>query len=449
MSGSNLSLDEDSSVSEHHKDFDPRILPVIRIERTLLMARYFGLFLLAVCFAYALLPVSQSLLILISTMVLIFNAITHTILFTAFYSLFMHPAYLCLHLIFTCILVVVSGAEFSPLIVLYPMLIIGYGLYAHRIRQVYVVAFICCAAHVSSVVLYRNYMDVDMHYPAVLMECLGIFMCGWLMEALSRQLQQLETVAQDRARALGASEMTLRTILNNADSPILVYNEDECITNVNDRACEFLGASRTDLQGRRFRSFLFDDGTLPNKWASLRSRGHYQGEFLVITNDGEERTVEMRVQSFVKDHKRYFVSIMHDITKQKRIEEATQYANRQMERANAELQHLNRIRTVFFTTISKRLRSPLTAIKGFIELLQGEELGELKEPQKKALDAAHRSVSRAFGLVDETVALNVVDAESLDKLLETGVDPLDSNLADTSQSSSTIGQDEASESQTP
>lgn len=410
MRANHITLEDSSATSEAHKDFDPRILPVLRIERTLLLIRYIGLVVLLMLYAFDQITITLPVLLLVSSAIFIFNLVTHTIIFTEFHSLFLHPAYLLLHLICVGVLVTFSGAEFSPLVVLYPMLIIGYGLYAPQIKQVYMVAVICGVVHVASVMLYRSWMDQDIYYFALLMETLGLLMSGWLMEALSRQLLQLEYIAQDRARALGASEMMLRTILNNTDSPIVVCNEDEFITNVNDRACEFLGVSRTDMLGRRFRAFLFDDGTLPNKWASLRKRGHYKGELLVIDNEGEERTVEMRAQSFMKDNKRYFVSIMHDITDQKSMEEATYLANRQMEQANRELQHLNQVRTAFFTTISTRLRSPLSAILGFIELLQGEELGELNAQQQKALQGAQRSVTRAFDIVDETMALRNSEA---------------------------------------
>ncbi len=412
MSGLHKSLDETQLSQSSMVDTDPRIQPVLRIERTLLLIRYIALFVFMLLFGFELVPPSTWVLVVIASATLYVNAFAHIIIFTGSFAYFVHPINLITHLVYISILVCISGAEFSPLIVLYPMFIIGYGLYAPRFKRVYSIAMLCCATHVFTVVVYRMLFNVDVYYPAILMECMGIFMCGWLMESLSRLLLQLEIVAQDRARALSVSEVMLRTILNNADSPIIVYNDDEFITAVNDRACEFLCASRADMLGRRFRSYIFDDGTLPNKLASLRSRGQYQGEVLVLTNEGEERTVEMRAQSFMQDEKRYFVSIMHDVTEQKNFQEASRLATQQMEQANRELQQLNRIRTAFFNAISQRLRSPLSAVLGFIDLLQGEELGEINEQQNKALHGARRSVARALDLVEETVTVGTTEANN-------------------------------------
>ena len=427
MSGLHKSPDETQLPQKSSVDTDHCIQPVLRIERTLLLIRYIALFVYMLLFGFELVPPIPLILVVVASSTLIVNAFAHIVISTGAYTYFVHPINLIIHLAYISILVCVSGAEFSPLIVLYPMFIIGYGLYAPQFKRVYAIAMLCCDVHVFTVVVYRKLFNVEVYYPAILLECMGIFMCGWLMETLSRLLLQLENVAQDRARALSASEVMLRTILNNADSPIVVYNDDEFITAVNDRACEFLSASRADMLGRRFRSYIFDDGTLPNKLASLRSRGQYHGEVLVLTNEGEERTVEMRAQSFMQDEKRYFVSIMHDVTEQKNFQEASRLATQKMEQANRELQQLNRIRTAFFNAISQRLRSPLSAVLGFIELLQGEELGEINEQQNKALQGARRSVTRALDLVEETVTVVTTEANNNDSAFDTTVfSPADS-----------------------
>ncbi len=150
---------------------------------------------------------------------------------------------------------------------------------------------------------------------------------------------------------------------------------------------------------------LFDDGTLPNKLAALRSRGEYWGELIVAPEEGEERTAALMARSFIRDNRRFFVAMLHDITEQKSLQEASRIANLQLEQINETLQQVNAMRMAFFTDISQRLRSPLSAIVGFNEMLLNEELGEVNPEQRQALQSCRRSLQRVFELANEATSL--------------------------------------------
>jgi signal transduction histidine kinase len=153
------------------------------------------------------------------------------------------------------------------------------------------------------------------------------------------------------------------------------------------------------------RSFLFDDGTIPQKFAAMRRRGFFNGEQLVIGPDGEERAVELIIRSFTRDDKQYYVALGHDVTPQKELQEATRQANLRLERLNRELRHVDQLRTGFLSTISQKLRSPLSAVLGYIEMLLQEELGDLTKDQRKALQTCRRGTLRAFRIIEETLAV--------------------------------------------
>ena len=95
------------------------------------------------------------------------------------------------------------------------------------------------------------------------------------------------------------------------------------------------------------------------------------------------------------------MALLHDVTEQKQLQEATRVANVELEKINRELQRVEALRNEFHSTISQRLRSPLSAILGYTDLLIGEELGELNASQRKAIQTCRRSVMRVFNLVDE------------------------------------------------
>jgi len=229
--------------------------------------------------------------------------------------------------------------------------------------------------------------------------CFGF--CGWIMHQLGRLLRQTEADAARRARELLSSEATLRTILDNTAEPIVVYGDNEFVAEANRRACTFFGLPRESLVGRRFREFLFDDGLLPDRMDATRRTGEFHDEMLVVRPDGNERSVDMHIHSFIRDRRRFFVAMFRDITEQKDLQDAQRQAKEQLETANRELQRVNALRDDFYTTVARRLRSPLSAILGFIDMLLDEEMGELGSEQRGALQSCRRSARRVLDMVDE------------------------------------------------
>ncbi len=333
------------------------------------------------------------------------NALVHFIHFRGRQTLYLGHVNLMIHVAQTTLLVTLTGAEKSPFCILYFFLLLAQVLYAPHFRRTYAVMLLCAAAFTAAVSVRWIAWG---HAPAPLPLCVtyfGLFMCYELIRSLANLLYTIELGLQIRAQELASSKATLRTILDAADGPIVVYDDNEFISEANESACEFLQCPRESLLGTRFRQFFFDDGTLPGKLATLKARGEYQGEVIAILPEGDELNVTISVRSYMREGRRFFVALLHDITEQKHLQEATRNANIQLAKINRELQQVDTLRNEFFSTISQRLRSPLSAILGYTDLLLNEELGELNAPQRKALQTCRRSVSRVFSLVDEAFEL--------------------------------------------
>lgn len=381
---------------------ESRLTLVIGVERMALIMRYLVYLMLASLLLVDQLPGNWLNLIIVTAAIFLHNGFTHWVLWQRRYSLFFSKSNFLIYLAEVSLVVGFTGADRSEAYVLFFFLIIGFSAYSQRFRTIMAVAVLCCVLYTAIMAIAEAVHGTEMPMGAMLVKVLAIFVCGWLVASLSRLLQRAEANAQLRANALAASEATLRTILDTTADPILVYDEREFIVEANTSACRFLATPRESMLGKRIRIFLFDDGTLPQRWASLRARGEYQGELIMVDAEGGEHSVDLKARSFVREHERYFVCVARDISEQKDYQEATHLANENLERLNRELRQLNDLRAGFLGKTAQKLRGPLAPLLGYLDLLINEELGDITEDQRRALHTCRRSALRLLRVAEET-----------------------------------------------
>jgi signal transduction histidine kinase len=96
------------------------------------------------------------------------------------------------------------------------------------------------------------------------------------------------------------------------------------------------------------------------------------------------------------------------------LEDANRYLERrvqertyELEEALRKLSELNQLKANFIANISHELRTPMTHIKGYLELLVTEALGDINEDQKKALTVSQRASIRLEGLIEGLILFSL------------------------------------------
>ncbi len=374
---------------------------VLRMEWMLIIFRYLTYILLAIMSVTVSEETLVHNLIIAGASALAHNVFAHWVLYSKRYRLFISPLNFLLYLGRFCLLVAISGGAESPFAPFYLFLLIGYHIYAPRALNTLWVTLLVCAAYSFTVMAQWLFSGINLMYMPLYVNMVYIAFCGYIMNILARVLYSLEQSTRRQAAALGSSEATLRAILNHTAHPIVVYGENDMISEANDSACNFLGLPRETLIGTRFQSYIFDDGALSDSMAELRESGSLHQERLVLTVNQNERDVYMHIHSFLRDNRRFFVALFHDITDQKEFQEKNRLATLKLEEANRELQRVVELRVAFYANVANRLRSPLAAMLGFVDMLLEEQLGELHADQRNALHSCRRSITRIFGLLDD------------------------------------------------
>ncbi|RYD66294.1 MAG: HAMP domain-containing histidine kinase [Sphingomonadales bacterium] len=99
---------------------------------------------------------------------------------------------------------------------------------------------------------------------------------------------------------------------------------------------------------------------------------------------------------------------MLDTTDQHRVERALRDRNEALEAAD-------RVKTAFVANMSYELRTPLTSIKGFAEMLHGGFAGQLSASGTEYSEAILVSVERLGALIDDVLDLTQSDDAAVDK----------------------------------
>lgn len=129
----------------------------------------------------------------------------------------------------------------------------------------------------------------------------------------------------------------------------------------------------------------------------------------------DARNFARQVRAYLAGHRERLESMSADTTGERlRVQSGRIVAHletkvAELSAANERLRDLDRVRTEFYRNISHELATPMTPIVGYLRMMQDEELGELTNPQKKALRAMDDCVRRLRGILD-----NLVDVTGLE-----------------------------------
>lgn len=90
----------------------------------------------------------------------------------------------------------------------------------------------------------------------------------------------------------------------------------------------------------------------------------------------------------------------------------------ELEQANARLQELDRLKSMFVASMSHELRTPLNSIIGFSSILHDEWVGPLNLEQKKDLDIVHRCGRHLLSLINDVIDVSKIEAGKIESIPE-------------------------------
>lgn len=178
------------------------------------------------------------------------------------------------------------------------------------------------------------------------------------------------TCCREFSDSMAAAE-TARKLQRAIDqSPVVVImtDKDGSIEYVNPQFTVTTGYTVDEVVGKNprvLKSGLMDPAVYRRLWETISSGETWRGELLNRRKDGSVYWGSAAISGLFDDRGdlRHFVGVQEDITARKEMES-------QLHESNAELERLNRLKSEMIAVTSHDLRSPLSAMINFADLLK-------------------------------------------------------------------------------
>ncbi len=225
---------------------------------------------------------------------------------------------------------------------------------------------------------------------------------------LKQYKENLEEILREAHKKLYDSERYLRTIIESSMDGILVLDEMGRFEFGNDSVFNILGWPEQELTGKFFMKVIAEDMVdfMLLRWNEVQNGIEKPYETKIKTKSGEIRFLYVSHAHTEIKGKRKYVVVIKDITEKLRLEQ-------ELKESYQELREADRIKTEFTSNITHELLTPLTSIKGFVELLNDEAMGHLNEEQKKSLGIIYRNSERLIYLIRELLDISRLERNKL------------------------------------
>ena len=216
---------------------------------------------------------------------------------------------------------------------------------------------------------------------------------------LERRVAQ-RTVQLSRALdTVRESQERVNTILETAQGAFIAVDFNGHITDWNTQAQKILGWSHAEILGEPLTTLLPERfrGPIEQALHDFNRTGvanfiDTRIERLLLTKDGRELPVSVRVGLINHGKLRFFSAFLYDISEMKRVE---------------------RMKSEFISTASHELRTPLTAIYASLDMLHSGMGGELPPDARELIGISLKSAERLVRLVNDVLDVEKIESRSM------------------------------------
>lgn len=214
------------------------------------------------------------------------------------------------------------------------------------------------------------------------------------MASLLKEIEIKKRFLERQAQDLGKYQLAVE----NVSDQIVITDADGMVLYANKAAEKITGFPREEIVGTKAGvkwGKLMENELYERLWREIKGEKiSFEGEFNNRRKSGEQYTAEAKISPILDndDNVIFFVGIERDVTK---------------------LREVDRMKTEFIALASHQLRTPLSAIKWFLEMLMVGDVGVLSGEQMKVLSNVNESNERMIELVNTLLDVSRIESGKL------------------------------------
>jgi PAS domain S-box-containing protein len=231
-------------------------------------------------------------------------------------------------------------------------------------------------------------------------------------DELRESYRKLENLSHDLER----SEHLYKSLMEDSGDAILLIGNDEIIRMVNKMAEEFFGYSSSEVAGLHFTKLLLllNVENIPKIHSLFRQSlaGEHMSEEMQFTRKtGETVLARVNMSSSQSDNQFIAQAVFRDITKERET-----LLN--LGKSAADLARLNKMKDSFLGLASHELKTPLTVIMGYAELIMSDMADQVDNTVLEMVENISNAAVRLDGIVKDMVDVSMIDEKRLRLKLE-------------------------------
>ena len=201
------------------------------------------------------------------------------------------------------------------------------------------------------------------------------------MNDMARQLEsRIETIVQQRNE--------YEAVLSSMTEGVIAVDMQEHVLSINQAGAGILERAPADVKGRSIQEVIRNRGLQQFVARTLEDPSQH-GEDVDVRLKKRVLSVHAAPLSDARENRIGTLLVLNDVTR---------------------LRHLERMRSDFVANVSHEIKTPLTAIKGFVETLSGGAV-ENRDEAGKFLGIIEKHVDRLAAIVTDLLQLSRIEAE--------------------------------------
>jgi two-component system phosphate regulon sensor histidine kinase PhoR len=215
---------------------------------------------------------------------------------------------------------------------------------------------------------------------------------GGLADAMNQMAAQLN----DRIETIIRQRNQLETVLASMLEGVIAIDAEERIVSINQAAARLFEKKPLDCQGRSIQEIIRSPALQQFIRAALSNANTAEEDITVFQN--VERVIGVKSSPILNANHDQIgtLVVFHDVTQLRRLEN---------------------MRRDFVANVSHEIKTPLTAIKGFVETLQQGKV-EKQQEKERFLGIIQKHVDRLDAIIEDLLALSRIEQEDEKKEIQ-------------------------------